>query len=148
MSTIAWLTFHYYNFVHVWYVKLNFIFLSEHAQSAIKCIYPNVIFTKLKYSAFEKEEDFATDLNLENNQNVEGGNCQDITPKTKLPSSLVETDVDMASLEDSYKDPVNNGYFCRQVRLMIKHYFCFFKKGTLASTAEALWAYPENWWCN
>lgn len=114
------------------------MFLSEQAQSAIKCIYPNVIFTKLKYSAFEKEEDFPTDLNPENNKNVEDSNCQDITPKTKLPSSLVGTDVDMASLEDSYKDPANNGYFCRQVRFNDKTYFCFFKKDTLASTAEAL----------
>lgn len=54
------------------------------------------------------------------------------------------TDVDMASLEDSYKDPANNGYFCRQVRFNDKTYFCFFKKDTLASTAEALWAYPKN----
>ena len=48
------------------------------------------------------------------------------------------TDVDMASLEDSYKDPANNGYFCRQVRFNDKTYFCFFKKDTLASALQKL----------
>ena len=103
--------------------------LSGDAQIAIKCIYPNVVFTKLTYSAFEKEEDFPTDLNLENKQNVdEQGNCQDITPTTKLPSNSAGTDVDMTSLEDSCKDPVNSGYFCRQAKSNNKTYSSFLKK--------------------
>lgn len=87
--------------------------LSGDVQDAIKCIYPNVIFTKLTYSAFEKEENFPANLNLENKQNIEEGNPQDITSTMKLVSNSVETDVDMASPEDRNEDPVNNGYFCR-----------------------------------
>lgn len=87
--------------------------LSGDVQNAIKCIYPNVIFTKLTYFTFEKEENFPANLNLENKQNIEEGNPQDITSTTKLLSNSVETDVDMASPEDRNEDPVNNGYFCR-----------------------------------
>ena len=107
---------------------LIFIFLAGDAQNAIKCIYPNVIFTKLRYSAFEKEEDFAANLNVEIKQNIEEGNSQDITPNTKLPSNSVGTDVDMASLEDSHKDPENNGCFCRQVKFNDKMFVSFLKK--------------------
>lgn len=107
---------------------LIFIFLSGDAQNAIESIYPNVIFTKLTYSAFEKEEDFPANLNVEMKHNIEEGNSQDITLNTKLPSNSVETDVDMASLEDSHKDPVNNGYFCRQVKLNDKTPISFLKK--------------------
>lgn len=82
-----------------------------------------MIFTKLTYSAFEKEEDFPTDL--ENKQNIEEGNYQDITTRTKLPSNSMGTDVDMASLEDSCMDPVNNGFFCRQVKVNDKTYISF-----------------------
>lgn len=102
--------------------------LSGDAQNTIKCIYPNVIFTKLTYSAFETKEDFPTDLNVENKQNFEEGNFPEITPKTKLPSNSVGTDVDMTSSEDSCKDPVNNGYFCRQGKSNDKTYSSFLKK--------------------
>ena len=85
-----------------------------------------MIFTKLIYSAFEKEEDFST--NLENKQNIKEGNCQDITPNTKLPNNSVGTDVDMAPVEDSCKHPGNNGYFCRQVKFNDKTYISFLKK--------------------
>ena len=80
--------------------------LSGDVQNAIKCIYPNAIFAKLTYSAFEKEEDFPGNLNVEN---IEESSSLDITSNTKLPG----TDVDMASLEGSNVGPVNNGYFCR-----------------------------------
>lgn len=83
--------------------------LSGDVQIAIKCTYPNVIFTKLTNSAFEKEEGFSTNLNVENMQNIDEGSSQDITSKTQLPSDSVGSDVDMTSLEE----PVNNGYFCR-----------------------------------
>ena len=83
--------------------------LSGDVQNAFKCTYPNVIFTKLKNSAFEKEEGFSTNLNVENKQNIDEGSSQVITSKTQLPSDSVGIDVDMTSLED----PVNNGYFCR-----------------------------------
>ena len=87
--------------------------LSGDVQNAIECAYPNVIFTKLTHSTFEKEEDFPVDVKLGNKQNIEEGTSRDITSKTKLPSNSVETDVHMASLEDRNEDLVNNAYFCR-----------------------------------
>lgn len=83
--------------------------LSGDVQNTIKCTYPNVIFTKLTNSAFEKKEGFSTNLNVENKQNIDEGSSQDITSKTQLPSDSVGSDADMTSLEE----PVNNGYFCR-----------------------------------
>lgn len=68
-----------------------------------------MIFTKLTNSAFEKEEGFSANLNVENKQNIDEGSSQNNTSKTQLTSDSAGTDVDMTSLED----PVNNGYFCR-----------------------------------
>ena len=101
-------------FLNILYLQFfNTIFLLGDVQNSIKEIYPNVIFTKLIYSTFEKEERFPANPNQENKQNVqEDNNSQDITHKTQLPSNSVKTDVDMTSIEDSEKDH-NNGYFCR-----------------------------------
>lgn len=128
------------------FIGLIFILFSGDVQNSIKCIYPNVIFTKLTYSTFEKEEEFPANLNLENKQNIEEDNSEDITRKTKLPSNPLGTDVDMASLEDSNKHPVNNGYFCRQVKFDDKTCIFFLKQihWYVASFADALWAFHSK----
>lgn len=81
-------------------------------QNSIKGIYPNVKFTKLIYSTFEKDEEFSVNPSPENEKNIQKDNSEDVTPKTELPNNSVETDVDMTSLEDNKKDQ-NRGYFCR-----------------------------------
>ncbi|KAL9979820.1 hypothetical protein ACROYT_G017537 [Oculina patagonica] len=81
-------------------------------QNTIKGIYPNLIFTKLIYSTFEKDEEFSANPSSKSKQNVQKENSQDIIPETQLPSNSVETDVEMTSQEDNKKDQ-NRGYFCR-----------------------------------
>ena len=70
-------------------------------ESVIKLSYPNVIFTKLIHSTFEKD--------------AKENNSQDMTAgETQLTSKPMECDVDMRSQEDSENDSLQgpeNSYF-------------------------------------